>query len=171
MATTDELLDILMKDYKKPEDLIGENGLLKQLTKRLLERAMQTEMTEHLGYEKHALTGNNSGNSRNGGYKKTISGEFGNLDVSVPRDRNSTFEPMIIPKGESRFTGFDNKIISMYSLGMTTRDIQSHLEEIYGVEVSPGLISQVTNAISEEVTLWRSRPLDDVYPAQHITIR
>jgi putative transposase len=164
MATTDELLDILMKDYKKPEDLIGENGLLKQLTKRLLERAMQAEMTDHLGYEKHAPTGKKSGNSRNGDYKKTVKGEFSNLDVAVPRDRNSTFEPVIIPKGESRFTGFDDKIISMYARGMTTRDIQGHLEEIYGVEVSPTLISQVTEAVTEEIKLWQSRPLDEVYP-------
>jgi putative transposase len=164
MATTDELLDILMKDYKKPEDLIGENGLLKQLTKRLLERAMQAEMTDHLGYEKHAPAGKKSGNSRNGDYKKTVKGEFGNLDVAVPRDRNSTFEPVIIPKGESRFTGFDDKIISMYARGMTTRDIQGHLEEIYGVEVSPTLISQVTEAVTEEIKLWQSRPLDEVYP-------
>jgi putative transposase len=168
MATTDELLDILMKDYKKPEDLIGENGLLKQLTKRLLERAMQTEMTDHLGYDKHDPTGKNSGNSRNGAYKKTVTGEFGNLDISVPRDRKSTFEPVIVPKGESRFTGFDDKIISMYALGMTTRDIQRHLEEIYGVDVSPSLISQVTDAIIEEVTLWRSRPLDEVYPIVYL---
>ena len=168
MATTDELLDILMKDYKKPEDLIGESGLLKQLTKRLLERAMQAEMTDHLGYDKHAPTGKNSGNSRNGSSKKTIMGEFGSLDISVPRDRNSTFEPVIIPKGETRFTGFDDKIISMYSLGMTTRDIQKHLEEIYGVDVSPSLISQVTDAISEEVTLWRNRPLDEVYPIVYL---
>jgi len=159
---------MLMKDYKKPEDLIGENGLLKQLTKRLIERAMQAEMTDHLGYDKHAPIGKNSGNSRNGAYKKSVAGEFGNLDVSVPRDRNSTFEPIIIPKGESRFTGFDDKIISMYSLGMTTRDIQSHLEEIYGVEVSPSLISQVTDAISEEVMLWRNRPLDEVYPIVYL---
>ena len=168
MATTDELLDILMKDYKKPEDLIGENGLLKQLTKRLLERAMQTEMTDHLGYDKHASTGKNSGNSRNGASKKTITGEFGNLDISVPRDRNSTFEPIIIPKGESRFTGFDDKIISMYARGMTTRDIQGHLEEIYGVDVSPTLISQVTDAISEEVKFWQNRPLDEVYPIVYL---
>ena len=141
MATTDQLLDILMKDHKKPEDLIGENGLLKQLTKRLVERAMQAEMTDHLGYNKHAPSGKNSGNSRNGASKKTIIGEFGNLDIAVPRDRNSTFEPVIIPKGETRFTGFDDKIISTYSLGMTTRDIQKHLEEIYGVDVSPSLIS------------------------------
>ena len=119
MASTDELLDALMKDYKKPEDLIGENGLLKQLTKQLLERAMQSEMTVHLGYDKHAPAGKNSGNSRNGRYKKVVKGEFGNLDVSVPRDRNATFDPVIIPKGVSRFTGFDDKIISMYARGMT----------------------------------------------------
>ncbi|NTW80043.1 MAG: IS256 family transposase [Geobacteraceae bacterium] len=168
MATTDELLDVLMKDYKKPEDLIGENGLLKQLTKRLLERAMQAELTEHLGYEKHAPSGKNSGNSRNGGYKKTITGEFGNLEVTTPRDRNSTFEPVILPKGDTRFTGFDDKIISMYARGMTTRDIQGHLEEIYGIDVSPTLISQVTDAISEEVLLWQNRPLDEVYPIVYL---
>jgi len=168
MATTDELLDILMKNYKKPEDLIGENGLLKQLTKRLLERAMQAELTEHLGYEKHAPSGKNSGNSRNGGYNKTITGDFGNLEVTTPRDRNSTFEPVILPKGETRFTGFDDKIISMYARGMTTRDIQGHLQEIYGIDVSPSLISQVTDAISEEVILWQNRPLDDVYPIVYL---
>lgn len=168
MATTDELLDILMKDYKKPEDLIGENGLLKQLTKRLLERAMQAEMTDHLGYDKHAPAGKNSGNSRNGTFKKSVTGEFGNLDISVPRDRNSTFEPIIIPKGESRFTGFDDKIISMYARGMTTRDIQGHLQEIYGVDVSPTLVSQVTEAISEEVKLWQNRLLDEVYPIVYL---
>lgn len=97
---------------------------------------MQAEITDHLGYEKHEKTGKNSGNSRNGDYKKKITGEFGSLDISVPRDRNSTFEPMIIPKGESRFTGFDDKIISMYARGMTTRDIQGHLEEIYGIEIT-----------------------------------
>ena len=168
MATTDELLDALMKDYKKPEDLIGENGLLKQLTKKLLERAMQAEMTEHLGYEKHAPTGNNSGNSRNGSYSKTVKGDFGNLDVTVPRDRKASFDPIILPKGESRFTGFDDKIISMYARGMTTRDIQAHLEEIYGVEVSPTLVSQVTQAVTEEVILWQNRPLDEAYPIVYL---
>jgi len=164
MATTDELLDALMKDYKKPEDLIGENGLLKQLTKKLVERAMQAEMTDHLGYEKHSPKAAKSSNSRNGAYKKTIKGEFGNLDIEVPRDREASFDPIIIPKGETRFTGFDDKIISMYARGMTTRDIQSHLQEIYGVEISPTLVSQVTQAVTEEITLWQNRPLDEVYP-------
>ena len=164
MATQDELLDELMKNYKKPEDLIGESGLLKQLTKALIERAMKTEMTAHLGYEKHDPDGKKSGNSRNGKSKKTIKGEFGNMEIAVPRDRNSTFEPVIIPKGETRFTGFDDKIISMYARGMTTRDIQAHLQEMYGVEVSPTLVSQVTDAITEEVMLWQNRPLEEVYP-------
>jgi len=164
MATTDELLDQLMKDYKKPEDLIGESGLLKQLTKALVERAMKAELTAHLGYDKHDPAGKKSGNSRNGKSQKTIKGEFGNLDIAVPRDRNSTFEPVIIPKGETRFTGFDDKIISMYARGMTTRDIQGHLQELYGVEISPTLVSQVTDAITEEITLWQNRPLEEVYP-------
>lgn len=168
MAITEDLLDQLIADYKKPEDLIGENGLLKQLTKRLLERAMQAEMTDHLGYTKNAPSGNNTGNSRNGSYKKKVKGDFGELDLSVPRDRNATFDPTIIPKGETRFKGFDDKIISMYARGMTTRDIQSHLEEMYGVDVSPTLISQVTEAVTEEVRLWQNRPLDDIYPIVYL---
>ena len=168
MATTDELLDELMKNYKKPEDLIGETGLLKQLTKALIERAMKAEMTAHLGYEKHEPAGKKSGNSRNGKSKKTIKGEFGNMEIAVPRDRNATFEPVIIPKGETRFTGFDDKIISMYARGMTTRDIQGHLKDMYGVEVSPTLISQVTDAITEEITLWQNRPLEEVYPIMYL---
>lgn len=168
MAITEDLLDQLIKDYKKPEDLIGENGLLKQLTKRLLEKAMQAEMTDHLGYPKNAPAGNNTGNSRNGSYKKKVKGDFGELDLTVPRDRNATFDPAIIPKGESRFKGFDDKIISMYARGMTTRDIQTHLEEMYGVEVSPSLVSQVTEAVTEEVRLWQNRPLDDLYPIVYL---
>jgi putative transposase len=168
MATTDELLDDLMKNYRKPEDLIGDNGLLKQLTKALVERAMKAEMTAHLGYDKHDPAGKKSGNSRNGKSKKTIKGEFGNMEIAVPRDRNSTFEPVIIPKGETRFTGFDDKIISMYARGMTTRDIQAHLHEMYGVEISPTLVSQVTDAITEEITLWQNRPLEEVYPIMYL---
>ena len=168
MTIPKDLLDSLMKDYKTPEDLIGENGLLKQLTKQLLERAMQAEMTEHLGYEKNATAEKKTTNSRNGSYKKRLKGEFGSLDVTVPRDRDASFEPIILPKGQSRFTGFDDKIIAMYARGMTTRDIQAHLEEMYGVDVSPTLISQVTRAVQEEVTLWQNRPLDEVYPIVYL---
>ena len=168
MTIPKDLLDALMKDYKNPEDLIGESGLLKQLTKQLLERAMQAEMTEHLGYEKNAVAEKKTTNSRNGSYQKRIKGEFGNLDVTVPRDRDASFEPIILPKGQSRFTGFDDKIIALYARGMTTRDIQAHLEEMYGVEVSPTLISQVTRAVQEEITLWQNRPLDEVYPIVYL---
>lgn len=168
MAIPEDLLDALMKDYKNPEDLIGETGLLKQLTKQLLERAMKAEMTEHLCYEKNAPANKKTNNSRNGSYKKQVKGEFGNLDLDVPRDRDSSFEPIILPKGQSRFTGFDDKIIALYARGMTTRDIQAHLEEIYGVEVSPTLISQVTRAVQEEITLWQNRPLDEVYPIVYL---
>jgi len=163
MEIDNKLIDELLKGYRKPEDIIGENGLLKQLTKALLERAMNAELTHHLGYEKHDPKGYHSGNSRNGTSEKTVKGEFGELELEVPRDRNGTFEPLIVPKYQSRFTGFDDKIISMYARGMTTRDIEAHLKELYGVEVSAGLISQVTDAVSEEVKSWQNRVLEAVY--------
>ena len=168
MAIDLKLIDKLLADYKKPEDVIGENGLLKQLTKALLERAMQAEMTEHLGYEKHDPAGNNSGNSRNGKTTKALKGDFGEVPLDTPRDRKGTFEPKIVAKGQTRFTGFDDKIVSMYARGMSTREITGHLEEIYGVEVSPTLISNVTEEVMEEVKTWQSRPLDGVYPIVYL---
>jgi putative transposase len=162
------LIDQLLKDYKSPEDVLGENGLLKQLTKAVLERAMQAEMTHHLGYEKHDPAGHNSGNSRNGKSKKTLKGEFGTLPVDVPRDRQASFEPKIVPKGQTRFDGFDDKILSLYARGMTTRQIQQHLEEIYQVEVSPSLISSVTDAVIDEVRAWQTRPLEATYPILYL---
>jgi putative transposase len=163
-----ELIDNLLKNYKKPEDLVGENGLLKQLTKQLLERAMAAEMTEHVGYDKHDPGGNNSGNSRNGKSAKTIKGTFGELALETPRDRNGTFEPQIIEKHQTRFTGFDKNILSLYSRGLSTREIQQHLEEIYGVEVTAGLISSVTDEVIDEVKTWQNRQLDAVYPIMYL---
>jgi putative transposase len=168
MTIDNELIENLLKEYKKPEDLIGENGLLKQLTKQLLEAAMAAEMTEHVGYDKHDVIGNNSGNSRNGKSAKTIKGSFGTLPLEVPRDRNGTFEPQIIEKHQTRFTGFDENIISLYSRGMSTREIQQHIEEIYHVEVSPALISSVTDAVLDEVKTWQNRQLDAVYPIMYL---
>lgn len=168
MAIDLNLIDKLLADYKKPEDIIGENGLLKQLTKALLERAMQAEMTEHLGYEKHDPAGKNSGNSRNGATTKALKGDFGEVPIETPRDRNGTFAPKIVAKGQTRFTGFDDKIVSMYARGMSTREIAGHLEEIYGVEVSPALISNVTEEVMEEVKTWQGRPLDAVYPIVYL---
>ena len=163
-----ELIDSLLKNYKKPADLIGENGLLKQLTKQLLERAMAAEMTEQVGYDKHDVAGNNSGNSRNGKSAKTIKGTFGELALETPRDRNGTFEPQIIEKHQTRFTGFDANILSLYSRGLSTREIQQHLEEIYGVEVTAGLISSVTDEVLDEVKRWQNRQLDPVYPIMYL---
>jgi len=163
-----ELIDNLLKNYQKPEDLIGENGLLKQLTKQLLERAMAAEMTEHVGYDKHDPGGNNSGNSRNGKSAKTIKGTFGEIALETPRDRNGTFEPQIIEKHQTRFTGFDQNIISLYARGLSTREIQQHLEEIYHVEVSPSLISSVTDEVIDEVKTWQNRQLDAVYPIMYL---
>jgi putative transposase len=159
-----ELLASLLADYKKPEDLIGENGLLKQLTKLLVEKALDAELTEHLGHERHEAVANTGGNTRNGKSRKTLKGEFGELPIEVPRDRQGTFEPQLITKHQTRWAGFDDKIISLYARGMTVREIQSHLEEMYGTEVSPSLISTVTDAVADEVKAWQARPLDAIYP-------
>jgi len=164
MAMKVELIDELLKGCTTQEDVFGENGIFKELVKAISERALQSELTTHLGYKKHEPKGKNSGNSRNGASTKTVKGEFGETEISVPRDRAGTFEPRFIPKGESRFDGFDSKILSMYARGLTTRDIQAQLQELYGVEVSPTLISNVTDAVLDEVKIWQSRPLDRVYP-------
>lgn len=168
MAINLKLIDEMLADCQKPEDIIGENGLLKQFTKALLERVLQAELTEHLGYAKHDPAGHKSGNSRNGATPKTLKGEFGEMPLETPRDRQGTFEPKMIAKGQTRFTGFDDKIISLYSRGMSTREIQGHLEDMYKVEVSPALISTVTEAVMEEVKAWQSRPLDAVYPIMYL---
>jgi putative transposase len=164
MGIDKEVIDKLLANYKGPEDLIGEQGLLKELTRALVERAMHAELTHHLGYEKHAADGKGSGNSRNGTSAKTLKGDFGEVEIEVPRDRKGSFEPKIVPRHQRRFVGFDDKILSMYARGMTTREIQGHLQEIYGVEVSPSLISEVTDAVLEEVKAWQTRPLEALYP-------
>ena len=161
-AVPEELLSGLLADYKKPEDLIGENGLLKQLTKLLVEKALDAELSEHLGHGKNEPVANEAGNTRNGKSRKTLKGEFGVLPIEVPRDRHGTFEPQLIPKHQTRWAGFDDKILSLYARGMTVREIQAHLEEMYGTEVSPSLISSITDAVAEEVKAWQSRPLDPI---------
>jgi len=163
-----DLIDSLLADYKKPEDLIGEDGLLKQLTKALVERALQAEMAEHLGHDKHESVINATGNTRNGKSRKTLKGEFGELPIEIPRDREGSFEPRIISKHQTRWAGFDDKILSLYARGMTVREIQQHLTEIYGTEVSPTLISTVTDGVMDEVKQWQSRPLDAVYPVVYL---
>lgn len=168
MAIRDELLDELIKDCKTPEDLLGKHGLLKELSKGLLERMLQGEMTHHLGYEKHAVEGRNGGNSRNGRTAKSVQTEQGELALQVPRDREGSFTPQIVPKGERRLPGFDEKIISLYARGMSVAEIQGHLEELYGAEVSPGLISDVTDSVLAEVKAWQCRPVSAVYPILYL---
>ncbi len=168
MPITPEVLDELLKEYKTPGDMLGSNGLLQQLTKALVERALEGEMTHHLGYPPHDATGDNSGNSRNGKSKKTITGKRGPVEIEVPRDRKAEFEPQLVKKGQRRFDVFDDKIISMYARGMSCRQIQAHLQEIYAVEVSPDLISTVTDGVIDEVRAWQSRPLDPLYPILYL---
>jgi len=159
----DQLLDTI--DFKglTQDEIAGQNGLIKQLTGKILQRALEAEMTEHLGYEKNSNDGDNSGNSRNGHTEKTVLLENQETTIEIPRDRNGTFEPIIVPKHQKRLPLFNDQIISMYSFGMTDRDIKAHLEKIYNVDVSPDLISRVTNAVMEEVREWQNRPLEKSY--------
>jgi putative transposase len=169
MGIEAELVDTLLaKHGKRPQDIAGENGWLKELTKAILERALNAELGDHLGYEKHDPAGYKSGNSRNGKSSKTLKGDFGEMALETPRDRNATFEPQIVAKNQTRWTGFDDKILSMYARGMSTRDIEAHLKEIYGVDVSPALISTVTDAVQEEVRSWQNRPLEGLYPILYL---
>jgi len=165
----EELADQLLgKAQAEGVELLGPDGLLSQVTKAVLERALAEEMTAHLGYEKHDPAGRGSGNSRNGTTPKALLTDVGAVDLAVPRDRNGSFEPQIVRKGQTRLEGFNERIIALYARGMTTRDIRAHLREIYGVEVSPDLISRVTDGVVEELAEWQSRPLDAVYPVMFI---
>jgi len=171
----DELLDRLLAG-RNPEEILSSGGLVDELTKRLVERALEGELTDHLGYGKHAREGRNRDNSRNGRTHKRVKTATRELALEVPRDRAGTFEPKLVEKGQRRLPGFDEKVIALYARGMTTREIQGHLKELYQVEVSPTLISTVTDAVLEDVKAWQSRPLEAVYPivyldAIHVKLR
>jgi putative transposase len=146
------------------DDLCGKNGLLQRLLGHMVEQMLEKEMDEHIGYEKHATGGNNSGNSRNGKNSKTVQTSYGPLELEVPRDRNSEFEPQIIKKRQRSISSFDDKIISMYAKGMSTRDIQTHVQEIYGAEISPTAVSHITEKVLEVAKEWQARPLQKIYP-------
>jgi hypothetical protein len=157
----EQLADQLLgKAQAEGVELLGPGGLLSQVTKTVLERALAEEMTGHLGYEKDDPAGRGSGNNRNGSTGKTVLTDIGAVDPAVPRDRNGTFDPKIVRKGQTRLEGFNGRIIALYARGMTTRDIRAHLREIYDVDVSPDLISRVTDAVVEELAEWQARPLD-----------
>lgn len=167
MKLTPEMIKQLEKDFSKAksyEDLMGKNGVIKNLIKSSLENMLDEELSEHLGYEKHSPEGHNSGNSRNGNSSKSIKTDEGQIDLTIPRDRNSTFDPIIVKKYEKTLGPIEEKIISMYAKGMTTRDIHSHVEEIYGLDVAPTTISKITDSIVVQAKEWQSRPLAEVYP-------
>ncbi len=163
-----ELLDELLRGVKTQEDLAGPDGLLKQITKALVERMLAGELTHHLGYEKHDPAGHGSGNARNGASRKTLKGESGEMEIAVPRDRKGTFEPRVVKKHQTRWDKLDQQIIALYARGLTVRDIQAQLQELYGVEVSAGLISEVTDEVLDEVKTWQNRPLESMYPVMFL---
>jgi len=158
-----ELLDELLADYESREDLVGPEGLLKELFRRLIETAAGAELTDHLGYDKGDPVGRGSGNSFNGSTPKTLKTELGDVRVDIARDRNSSFEPRIVEKGQTHWDGFDDRIISMYAGGMTVEEIRAHLADIYGTEVSKDFISTVTDKVLDDVRAWQNRPIDDCY--------
>lgn len=168
VAIKSELLEELMKLGKDPAALFGAGGVLQQLKGALMERMLEAEMTEHLGHEPNEATGRNSGNSRNGHTTKTVQTESGPVEIRVPRDRKGTFEPQVVPKHRRRLEGFDDKVLALYARGMSVRDIQGHLHELYGTEIAPELISRVTDAVLDEAKAWQSRPLEAVYPVVYI---
>ena len=161
---SDEVIDQLLAGARTEDEIAGPGGLLAQLTRRLVERAMEVELTDHLGYEPHAEPPGGAGNTRNGTSPKTLVTEHGKVPLDAPRDRDGSFEPKIVRKRQRRFVGFDDKILALYSRGLSTRDIEAHLEEIYGVKVGRELISKVTDGVMDDVREWAKRPLEDVYP-------
>jgi transposase-like protein len=171
MAGEDKSLDALLDELVRGKDateIFGETGLLQELTKRVVERALEAEMSAHLGYPKHDPAGRNGQNSRNGRTRKRIQTGTRAVEVEVPRDRDGSFEPQLVPKHRRRLPGFDEKVLALYARGMTTREIQGHLRELYGVEVSPALISDITDAVLEEVRAWQARPLEAFYPVVYL---
>ncbi|WP_353674847.1 IS256 family transposase [Synechocystis sp. LKSZ1] len=154
----------MLEEHQTPEEILGESGLLKQLTKRLIERALAGELSHHLKQEVEE----EKGNSRNGYSKKTVQSNHGEMELSIPRDRQGNFEPVLVPKHERRIAGLDEKILALYARGMSTRDISAQLEELYGAKVSASLISEVTDAVMEEVKAWQARPLEEIYPIVYL---
>ena len=163
MEIPDELIDQLLGEYQGPEQLTGPDGLINQLRKRLIERAAGAELEQHLGYPPGAEPGGGQSNRRNGTSSKTLRTVDGPVRVELPRDRDASFEPRIVPKHARSFDGFDEQILALYAGGISTRDIQRHLRELYGVEVSEGLISEVTASIQDDVRAWQGRPLEELY--------
>src|SRR5450755_3218564 len=161
---SNQVIDELLAGASTEEEIAGSGGLLAELTKRLVERAMEVELTDHVGYEPHQEPPGGGQNTRNGAPPKTLICEHGKVAINAPRDRDGSFEPQIVKKRQRRFVGFDEKLLALYSRGLSTRDIEAHLQEIYGVRVGRDLISRVTDGVMEDVRDWAKRPLEDIYP-------
>jgi putative transposase len=160
----DEVVDELLAGAQTEEEIVGPGGLLSPLTKRLVERALEVEIIDHLGFERHQEPPGGTGNTRNGSTSKRLVTEHGSVGIDTPRDRDGSFAPKIVKKRQRRFEGFDEKILALYSRGLSTRDIEAHIADIYGVKVGRDLISRVTDAVMDDARAWQQRPLEDVYP-------
>jgi len=171
MTIRPELIDELLKDCADPREVLAEGGLLKQLTKAIIERCLESELDVHLGYAKHGRSVEGKTNARNGTSRKTLKGTQGEIEIAVPRDRQASFEPQLIQKHQTRLEGFEDRILALYARGMTTRDIQAQVQDLYGVEVSPTFISNITEAVMDQVRQWQNRPLDAVYPIVYVDCR
>src|SRR6266571_2385556 len=168
MTIRPELIDELLQECADPREVLAEGGLIKQLTKAIIERCLETELEAHLGYPKHGRRATSTGNARNGTSRKKLKGTQGEIEIALPRDRQASFEPQLVQKHQTRLEGFEDKILTLYARGMTTRDIQAQVQDLYGVEVSPTFISNITEAVMDEVRQWQNRPLDAVYPILYV---
>lgn len=168
MTIRPEVIDELLQECSDPREVLGEGGLIKQLTKAIIERCLETELEVHLGYPKHGRRETSTGNARNGSSRKKLKGTQGEIEIAIPRDRQTSFEPQLVQKHQTRLEGFEDKILTLYARGMTTRDIQAQVQDLYGVEVSPTFISNITEAVMDEVRHWQNRPLDSVYPIVYV---
>jgi putative transposase len=168
MTIRPELIDELLKECPDPREILAEGGLIKQLTKAIIERCLETELDVHLGYPKHGRRAEGTLNARNGTSRKKLKGAQGEIEIAIPRDRAASFEPQLIQKHQTRLEGFEEKILTLYARGMTTRDIQAQVQDLYGVEVSPTFISNITEAVMDEVRQWQNRPLDALYPIVYV---
>jgi putative transposase len=168
MTIRPELIDELLQECADPREVLAEGGLIKQLTKAIIERCLETELEAHLGYPKHGRRETSTGNARNGSSRKKLKGTQGEIEIALPRDRQASFEPQLVQKHQTRLEGFEDKILTLYARGMTTRDIQAQVQDLYGVEVSPTFISNITEAVMDEVRQWQNRPLDAIYPIVYV---
>ena len=163
-AMRDWAAELVTRARSEGVELTGDDGLLTALVRQVLQTGLEVEMSDHLGYEPHAVEGRGSGNSRNGSYPKTVTTEIGKVGLRVPRDRNASFDPVTVRKGQRRLDGLTGNVISLYAKGMTTGDIQAHLAEMYDTEISRDTISRITDAVVDELQTWQNRPLDPIYP-------